>query len=109
MVQKQSVARNKCPKCHRLIPVSEFDEHLRIELLDPKHIKIQKEVEANAKDVTTATGDQISRNLKRFARNRPDLFNDQEQEHRYLGDPTKKIRRQQVLPRVSANQVLLNQ
>ena len=36
-IKPSVTARNMCPICKRLIPVSDFDEHLRIELQDPKH------------------------------------------------------------------------
>ena len=56
-IKPSVTARNMCPICKRLIPVSDFDEHLRIELQDPKHRQIQKEVQERARDTTTTPGD----------------------------------------------------
>jgi splicing factor 3A subunit 1 len=74
--------------------VSEFNEHLRIEMLDPKYKEIKEEVTARAKDTTTAAGDLIAQNLQSFASKRPDLFGEVEgpKEDRTKGiDKIKKI------------------
>lgn len=34
----------KCQICGQLIPVDEYNEHLKIELLDPKYQQIKKEI-----------------------------------------------------------------
>ena len=65
---------NKCPICNQYIPISEYNEHLRIELLDPQYKNIQEDVRSRGANVTMASGDEVSENLARFARRRPDLF-----------------------------------
>lgn len=63
-----------------MIPVTEFEHHLKLELRDPKHAQIQREVQRNNQDTTTTDGNEVAKNLARFAKMRsklrPDLFND---------------------------------
>jgi splicing factor 3A subunit 1 len=66
----------KCPNCGQYIPVSEFNEHYRIEMLHPNYKKIKDEVSARAANTTMVSGDEISQNLGKFAQHRPDLFGD---------------------------------
>lgn len=65
---------NKCPVCGQFIPISEFNEHMRIELLDPKYRTIQDEVKLRGTNVTMASGEEVAQNLAQFAKRRPDLF-----------------------------------
>ncbi|EGR34350.1 surp module family protein, putative, partial [Ichthyophthirius multifiliis] len=60
--------------CGQLIPVDEYNEHLRIELLDPKYQENKKEIMANAKKVSIVHDSQIIQNLKEMQDSRPDIF-----------------------------------
>jgi len=73
----------KCPVCGRNIPVSEFNEHLRIEMLDPNYRNVKADAEARARDITTVSGDEIAKNLKAFARHRPDILGAGEDQARF--------------------------
>ena len=60
--------------CGQYIPIDEFNEHIKICLIDPRHREIKQEVEARAQNITAASGDEIASNLQAFAKKRPDLF-----------------------------------
>jgi splicing factor 3A subunit 1 len=62
-----------CPRCNQQIPYNELDEHMRIELLDPRW-KEQK-AKADARYATTNLwNSDAATNLKRLASQRSDLF-----------------------------------
>ncbi|KAH8802751.1 Pre-mRNA splicing factor PRP21 like protein-domain-containing protein [Xylogone sp. PMI_703] len=62
-----------CPNCKQQIPYNELDEHMRIELLDPRW-KEQK-AKADSRYATTNLSTQdVANNLKRLASQRNDLF-----------------------------------
>lgn len=66
-------AKQECPLCHQLFSSEEFEEHIRIELLDPKWKDQKAKLEArNA--VSNLTFDDVSTNMKRLASARADLF-----------------------------------
>ena len=67
-------ATNKCPICNKYIPLSEFNEHLRIEMLDPRYKEIKQEVQTRSQNITMVGGDAVAQNLANFAKRRPDLF-----------------------------------
>lgn len=46
-----------------MIPINELNEHLKIELMDPKHREIKKVLEERTKSHTMASGDEINENL----------------------------------------------
>eukprot|EP01016_Furgasonia_blochmanni_P005765 TRINITY_DN12269_c0_g1_i15.p1 TRINITY_DN12269_c0_g1~~TRINITY_DN12269_c0_g1_i15.p1 ORF type:complete len:755 (+),score=132.50 TRINITY_DN12269_c0_g1_i15:33-2297(+) len=64
----------KCQICGQMIPIEDINEHVRIELLDPKYREIQKEIQARTQSQTSASGEDIADHLRQFARKRPDLF-----------------------------------
>ncbi|TVY57957.1 Pre-mRNA-splicing factor, partial [Lachnellula cervina] len=71
-------ARNKqnmviCPNCRQQMPVSELDEHMRIELLDPRW-KEQKAKADSRYSTTNLSTQDVANNLKRLASQRSDLF-----------------------------------
>ncbi|CAG8958865.1 hypothetical protein HYFRA_00011818 [Hymenoscyphus fraxineus] len=74
----QARAANKqnmviCPNCKQQMPANELDEHMRIELLDPRW-KEQK-AKADSRYATTNLSTQdVANNLKRLASQRSDLF-----------------------------------
>ena len=57
----------KCPKCQSEIPIAEWKEHMRLELMDPKWREEKQKREERAKLNSLAGGDEIAQNLKRFA------------------------------------------
>lgn len=69
---KKNVATVVCPNCKQNIPANEIDEHIRIELLDPRW-KEQRE-KAEARYSTTINTADVANNLKRFASQREDIY-----------------------------------
>ena len=71
----RNVVTQICPNCGEAIPVNELDEHMRIELLDPKW-KEQKAVAEKRQMATNLGGADVARNVKRLAeRGQMDDFN----------------------------------
>ncbi|OBT51534.1 hypothetical protein VE04_06879 [Pseudogymnoascus sp. 24MN13] len=62
-----------CPNCKQQIPYSELDEHMRIELLDPRW-KEQKSKSDARYATTNLWNNDAANNLKRLASQRPDMF-----------------------------------
>ena len=66
----------KCPLCKLSIKPNKIEEHLKIELLDPKWKKIQEVIDKNQVQTNLAgTGDLLIY-LDEFSKSRPDLFGD---------------------------------
>ena len=66
----------KCPLCKLSIKPNKIEEHLKIELLDPKWKKIQEVINKNQEQTNLAgTGDLLIY-LDEFSKSRPDLFGD---------------------------------
>ncbi|KAF2819974.1 hypothetical protein CC86DRAFT_361463 [Ophiobolus disseminans] len=70
--KKSNVATVVCPNCKQNIPANEIDEHIRIELLDPRW-KEQRD-KAEARYSTTINTADVANNLKRFASQREDIY-----------------------------------
>jgi len=62
----RNVVTQVCPNCGEAIPVNELDEHMRIELLDPKW-KAQKALAEKRQAATNLGGGDVARNVKRLA------------------------------------------
>jgi splicing factor 3A subunit 1 len=62
----RNVVTQVCPNCGEAIPVNELEEHMRIELLDPKW-KSQKAVAEQRQAATNLGGGDVARNVKRLA------------------------------------------
>lgn len=58
-------AMQKCPRCGEMFKSEEIDEHMRVELLDPKW-KVQKEREQQKKSSTNLYTETAAQNLKRL-------------------------------------------
>ncbi|KAJ4374106.1 SF3a splicing factor complex subunit [Neocucurbitaria cava] len=71
-LKKSNVQMSICPNCKQSIPANEMDEHLRIELLDPRW-KEQRE-KAEARYSTTINTADVANNLKRLASARDDIY-----------------------------------
>jgi len=67
-----------CPKCGQEIAVEDMDEHMRIELMDPRYrIQRMHQMERNKGAANfIAVDDEIGRNLQQFAAKRADIFGD---------------------------------
>jgi len=66
----------KCPLCKLSIKPNKIEEHLKIELLDPKWKSIQEVINKNQEQTNLAgTGDLLIY-LDEFSKSRPDLFGD---------------------------------
>ncbi|KAI9259009.1 Pre-mRNA splicing factor PRP21 like protein-domain-containing protein [Phascolomyces articulosus] len=70
-----------CPRCGESIPMSEMDEHMRIELLDPKWKEQKLAAEAKKKDSNLLQeGTDVAKILKNFSGYRTDIFGSEETE-----------------------------
>jgi splicing factor 3A subunit 1 len=64
-----------CPRCGQAIPMSEMDEHMRIELLDPKWKEQKQAGEAKLRDSNLLQeGTDVAKILKNFSGYRSDIF-----------------------------------
>lgn len=68
-----SAATALCPNCHQQIPVAELEQHMRIELLDPRWKEQRAKVESRTATTNLSTAD-VANNLKRLASQRSDVF-----------------------------------
>ncbi|KAK6353426.1 SF3a splicing factor complex subunit, variant 2 [Orbilia brochopaga] len=62
-----------CPNCKQDIPLDELEQHMRIELLDPRWKEQRARAEAKYSTTNLSTTD-VAANLKRLASQRSDLF-----------------------------------
>lgn len=62
-----------CPNCHQQIPTAELEQHMRIELLDPRWKEQRAKAESRTATTNLATAD-VAHNLKRLASQRSDVF-----------------------------------
>ncbi|KAJ5472538.1 hypothetical protein N7530_006539 [Penicillium desertorum] len=62
-----------CPYCNQKVPSNELDEHIRIELLDPRWKEQRAKAEARSATTNLSTVDVVN-NLKRLASQRSDVF-----------------------------------
>lgn len=64
-----------CEICKAAVPVSQIDEHIRIELLDPKwRTQRLAMMSKNRESNLVETGTDVSRNLEALAKHRSDIF-----------------------------------
>ncbi|KAI9506438.1 Pre-mRNA splicing factor PRP21 like protein-domain-containing protein [Coemansia spiralis] len=65
----------QCQLCEREIPASEFEEHIRVELIDPKWKEQKLVYERKIRDTNLVQeGIDIARYLKQMASHRADIF-----------------------------------
>ncbi|EJT79883.1 pre-mRNA-splicing factor sap114 [Gaeumannomyces tritici R3-111a-1] len=62
-----------CPRCNEQVLMSELEEHMRIELLDPRWKEQKAKAESRYATTNMATAD-AANNLKRLASQRTDVF-----------------------------------
>ena len=63
---QRQVITQICPNCGEAIPIDQLDEHMRIELLDPKW-KEQKAIAEKRQQATNLATVDVARNIKRLA------------------------------------------
>eukprot|EP00004_Rigifila_ramosa_P024514 TRINITY_DN7131_c0_g1_i1.p1 TRINITY_DN7131_c0_g1~~TRINITY_DN7131_c0_g1_i1.p1 ORF type:complete len:704 (-),score=225.81 TRINITY_DN7131_c0_g1_i1:70-2181(-) len=71
----EAIKTQICPRCGQAVPVNEIEEHMRIELLDPRwrdSARVAKE--KKTLETQLAKDEDISRNLGAFATRRTDIF-----------------------------------
>ncbi|KAJ5922571.1 hypothetical protein N7516_010274 [Penicillium verrucosum] len=71
--RRQQAQMAICPYCSQKVPANELDEHIRIELLDPRWKEQRAKAEARSATTNLSTVD-VAGNLKRLASQRSDLF-----------------------------------
>ena len=71
--KRQTAAMAVCPNCKEQIPYDELDQHMRIELLDPRWKEQQLKSQARSSTTNLSTSD-VAANLKRLASQRSDVF-----------------------------------
>ncbi|KAJ5288541.1 hypothetical protein N7478_001571 [Penicillium angulare] len=71
--RRQQGATAICPNCRQQVPVAELDEHVRIELLDPRWKEQRAKADARSATTNLSTVDVVN-NLKRLASQRSDVF-----------------------------------
>jgi splicing factor 3A subunit 1 len=79
--QKGNKALTTCTICGQQIPIDEIDEHMRIELLDPKWKTQRDAIEARrAQASELQRGANVVSSISEFAKARVDIFGDEEAE-----------------------------
>lgn len=68
-----STATALCPNCRQQIPIAELEQHMRIELLDPRWKEQRAKAESRSATTNLSTADVVN-NLKRLASQRSDVF-----------------------------------
>lgn len=70
---KEKEATQECPKCKQKIPISQYDEHIKLELLDPRWRENKERREDALAFNTLNSGEEIARNLEKYAQNKTDI------------------------------------
>ncbi|KAM3136925.1 hypothetical protein pb186bvf_011010 [Paramecium bursaria] len=65
----------KCEICNKSFAKNQINEHIQLELQDPRYQEIRKEVQDKSKNTTTQQGNMIWEHLTQLKRKRPDIFN----------------------------------
>ncbi|KAF2763869.1 Surp module [Teratosphaeria nubilosa] len=71
--KRQAANTSLCPNCGQAIPNDEIDQHIRIEMLDPRW-RDQARINQQRSSTTIISTQDVANNLKRFASQRTDLF-----------------------------------
>lgn len=64
----------KCPKCHEDIPKSEWTNHMKLELMNPKWREEKQKLEERKKLNSLASDEEIAQNVKKFTNEKRDIF-----------------------------------
>ncbi|KAI9813504.1 MAG: SF3a splicing factor complex subunit [Thelocarpon impressellum] len=70
---RRGVQMALCPNCKQQIPFDELEQHMRIELLDPRWKEQRAKAESRYATTNLSTAD-VANNLKRLASQRSDVF-----------------------------------
>ncbi|KAJ5463501.1 hypothetical protein N7475_008445 [Penicillium sp. IBT 31633x] len=87
--RRQQVQMAICPYCNQKVPSAELDEHIRIELLDPRWKEQRAKAESRSATTNLSTVDVVN-NLKRLASQRSDVFDPSP------ADPEEEARRKRM-------------
>ena len=71
--KRQTIHTAICPNCKQAIPTNELEQHMKIELLDPRWKEQRQKAESRATTTNLSTSD-VAANLKRLASQRSDVF-----------------------------------
>ncbi|EKG11770.1 SWAP/Surp [Macrophomina phaseolina MS6] len=71
--KRKNVTQAPCPNCRQLIDVDEMEQHMRVELLDPRWKEQKAKADARYATSNLSTQD-VANNLKRLASQRDDIF-----------------------------------
>ena len=66
----------KCPKCGENIPLNEWSEHLKIEMIDPKWREKKLELMETNQSTIITEDNEMKKHLTKLTQRRPDLFGD---------------------------------
>lgn len=90
VVNKSQLKYQMCPKCGQEIAVEDFEEHMKLELLDyrSRAQRLAQQELDKSKNAPLASDDEISGNLRTFARRRTDIFGGEELEIGQSSDRT---------------------
>ncbi|EEB09139.1 splicing factor Sap114 [Schizosaccharomyces japonicus yFS275] len=70
---QRAVPMEKCPICGDMVPATELQEHIRIQLLDP-HWREQRKVAESRKSTLDLSKVDVAANMKRLVSQRTDIF-----------------------------------
>ncbi|KAJ2930089.1 hypothetical protein H1R20_g7013, partial [Candolleomyces eurysporus] len=95
--KKSKANMTTCPRCGQEIPVDELQEHMRIELLDPKWKEQRDMLEARkAQTSELQRGADVVSSLKSLARTRVDIFGTEtDEERRKREEEEERLRRRE--------------
>ncbi|KAF8930096.1 Pre-mRNA splicing factor PRP21 like protein-domain-containing protein [Dissophora ornata] len=86
-------ATQTCPRCGEQVKLSEMDEHVRVELLDPRWKELREQAEAKTKASNMVSdGTDVARNLSLLKAHRTDIFSSEEE----LSRNAEEERRRQI-------------
>ncbi|THW22878.1 hypothetical protein D6D23_05886 [Aureobasidium pullulans] len=71
--RRQNAATALCPNCKQQIPFNELEQHMKIEMLDPRW-REQSRIAAQRSSTTNLSTADVANNLKRLASQRSDVF-----------------------------------
>ncbi|EPQ58449.1 hypothetical protein GLOTRDRAFT_114877 [Gloeophyllum trabeum ATCC 11539] len=90
-----------CSICGQQIPVDELQEHMRIELLDPRWKEQRNALEARkAQASELQKGANVAASIKNLARTRPDIFGAEEDEERRKREEEEERQRRRAREKV---------
>ncbi|TPX39254.1 hypothetical protein SeMB42_g06392 [Synchytrium endobioticum] len=94
-----SEATQICPRCGQAIPISEMDEHVRIELLDPKWREQRQRAAAKQGESNLNMGIDVAKNLAKLSDYRTDIFGVEETDigRKIIEDQQKAAEKERVV------------